>query len=90
MRRVLIPLALLALTGTLAAQSPRTIPLTRPDRFHCKVTFLSNEQQGDTVILKNVRLDFENGLALTADQLTFDKTRDGVSQLSGNVQLLAR
>jgi hypothetical protein len=88
MRRILLPLALLALTGTLVAQTPvAPFPLTGPDKFHCKVSVDSMTQQGDKTVLKNARLEFELGVTITADEAVFDKAHDGVMNFSGHVQM---
>lgn len=90
MRRVVLPLVMLALTGTLLAQTPQTrqsMTLTRPDYFHSTVSYSTLEQDGDKVRLKNAKIEFELGLAVTADEATFDKAHDGLLQLSGNVQM---
>ena len=87
MRRLTLPIALLVLTGTLVAQTPQSMPLTQPNKFQCKVSFLSRQDDGDKVRLKDARLEFEIGVTVSADELTFDKTKDGTFQLSGNVQV---
>jgi len=87
MRRLLLPLALLTLTGTLVAQTPQSMPLTQPDKFHCKVSWSARQQDGDKLRLKDARLEFEIGVTITADEALFDKAKDGTLQLSGNVQM---
>jgi hypothetical protein len=63
------------------------MPLTRPDKFHCIVSYSARQQDGDKLVLKNARLDFEIGITVTADEVLFDKAKDGTLQLSGNVQM---
>jgi len=87
MRRLTLSLALLALTGTLVAQTPQSMPLTRPDKFHCKVSWSDRQEDGDKLRLKGARLEFEMGITVTADEALFDKAKDGTLQLSGNVQM---
>jgi len=87
MRRVLLPLVFLALTGTLLAHTPVTFPLTRPNAFDATVTATSRQQDGDKLILKGVRLEFGMGVTITADEATADKAKDGVLNFSGNVQM---
>jgi hypothetical protein len=87
MRRLTLSLALLALTGTLIAQTPQSMPLTKPDKFHCKVSWSTQQQDGDTLRLKNATLEFEMGVTITADEAVFDKANGDVLQLSGNVQM---
>jgi len=90
MRRVMLPFVMLALTGTLLAQTPQSMPLTRPDYFHSTVSYSTREQDGDNLRLKNAKIEFEMGLTVTADEATFDKAHDGVLQLSGNVQMILK
>ena len=87
MRRLILSLALLALTATLVAQTPQSMPLTGPDKFHCKVSYLTRQEDKDTLRLKSVTLEFELGVTITADEVVFSKGTDGVLQLSGNVQM---
>lgn len=87
MRRLTLSLALLAVTGTLVAQTPQSMSLTQPDKFHCKVSYLARQQDGDKLRLKNATLEFEMGVTITADEAVFDKASEDVLQLSGNVQM---
>jgi hypothetical protein len=86
----MLPLVMLALTGTLLAQTPQSMPLTQPDYFHSKVSYSTREQDGDKLRLKNAKIEFEMGLTVTADEATFDKAHDGILQLSGNVQMVLK
>ena len=91
MRRIFLPTALLLLTGTLVAQTPTTIPLTQPDKFHCKLTYDADmTPEGTKVRVKNPRLEFEMGVTITADEAVFDRAHDGVFQLSGHVQMVLK
>jgi hypothetical protein len=90
MRRFALPSALLGLTCTLVAQTPQSFPLTKPDKFHCKVSYASMQQAGNKVQLKNATLEFELGVAVAADEVTFDKTNDSTLQLSGNVRMILK
>jgi len=91
MRRALLAFALVALTGTLLAQTPRTtVPLTRPDQYHATISFTSQQQDRDKLIMKGVRVEFELGVTITADEASADKAKDGVMNLSGNVQMTLR
>lgn len=87
MRRLFLSVALLALTATLVAQTPQSMTLTKPDAFHCKVTYLARQQDGDRLLLKNATLEFEMGVTVAADELVFDKGTENVVKLSGNVQM---
>jgi len=87
MRRVLLPLVLVSLTGTLLAQTPRTIPLTQPNAFNATVSSISFQQVGDKLTMKDVRVEFGIGVIITADEATADKTNDGVMNFSGNVRM---
>ena len=87
MRRVLLPLVFVALTGTLLAQAPVTTPLTQPNAFHATVTSTSRQLDGDKLLMKGVRVEFEMGVTITADEASFDKAKDGVISFSGNVQM---
>jgi hypothetical protein len=84
---ITLPLGLVTLTATLVAQTPQSFPLTKPDYFHCTVTSSSREQTADALILKGVRLEFDTGVTVTADEVDFDKGHDGLLKLSGNVQM---
>ena len=93
MRRVLLPLVMFALAGTLVAQTPQTrqsMPLTGPDYFHCTVSYSTRDQDGDKLRLKDAKLEFETGVTVVADEVTFDKAHDGVLQLSGSVQMILK
>ena len=90
MRRLILPLAMLALTGTLVAQAPRAIPLTMPNKFNANVTFSSMQQDGDKMRMKDVRVEFALGITIVADELLFDKAKAGESQLSGNVKMILK
>ena len=87
MRRIVLPLVMLALTGTLVAQTPRTMPLTQPNRFNATVTSSSVLQDGDKVRMKGVSIEFQLGITITADEAIFDRAKDGEIQLSGNVRM---
>jgi hypothetical protein len=88
MRRFDRPVVLLALTTTLVAQTPTTIPLTQPDKFHCKLTYDADmTPEGTKIRVKHPKLEFEIGITITADEAVFDRAHDGVFQLSGHVQM---
>jgi hypothetical protein len=89
MRRLLLPLALFALTGTLVAQTPTIqsgMPLTMPDRLHSKVYWSSGTRDGRTMRLKDARIVFENGVTITADDAVVQADEDTI-QLVGNVKM---
>jgi hypothetical protein len=87
MRKILLPIGFMVLTATLVAQTPQSMPLTMPDYFHCTVTYASRQATADTLILKGARLEFDNGVTVSADEADFNKSQDGVLKLSGNVQM---
>ena len=91
MRRILLPILFVGLTGVLVAQTPQTMPLTVPNKFDSKVTFQSQQQDGDKFTLKGVRVEFALGVTITADEMTFDKREatpaGDTMKLSGNVQM---
>ena len=87
MRRALLPALFVALTGTLGAQTPLTMPLTQPNKFSATITSISQQREGDKFIFKDVRVEFALGMTITADEMTFEKSKDGVVNFSGNVQM---
>ena len=72
-RRLTLLFAIFALTGTLVAQTPLSFPLTGPDKFHCKVSASSQQQDGNTLRLRNATFEFEIGVTITADEAVFDR-----------------
>jgi len=85
MRRFFLPVALLALTGTLVAQTPQW-PISQN---HFKSSIFADSLtvlDADTTLAKGVRFEFENGVTISADEAIMRRGDYNV-KLSGNVQM---
>ena len=99
MRRLFLPLALVALTGTLVAQVPAQVPQGisqvppgEIDRSHFKsATFMDSVTAFDanTSLWNGVRFEFTNGVTVSADEAIV-RRGEYTAELRGNVKLIVR